>query len=89
MKSLRGTDGDQVKNAIGFRDNQTYKFLVLATVFDPNVWLATLINDLEWKVLHIGLHFYIGEFTTNETLGIENTGRIISASVERASAEEN
>ena len=46
---------------------------MLATVLDIDVWLTTLVNDLEGKVLHIGLNLGIGEFTTNETLGIEDT----------------
>jgi hypothetical protein len=56
------------------RNDQTYEFLILATILDPNVWLATLVDDLEGEVLDIGLHFSIGEFATNETFGIEDTG---------------
>jgi hypothetical protein len=39
------------------------------------VWFSTLVNDLEWEALDIGLYFGIGEFTTNETLGVEDTGQ--------------
>ena len=50
----------------------TYEFLILATVLNLNVRLATLVEDLEGEVLDIGLDFCIGEFATNETLGIEH-----------------
>ena len=55
-------------------DDQTYKFLVFATVLDPDVRLAGLVDDFEGEVLEIGLDFGIGEFTANETLCIEDTG---------------
>jgi len=35
-------------------------------------WLAGLLNDLEWEVLHISLHFSIVEFSANEALRIED-----------------
>ena len=60
------------------RCDQTYEFLVLAAILDPNVWFATLVNDCEWEVFDIGLHFSIGEFAANETLGIENAKDTIS-----------
>jgi len=55
------------------RNDQTYEFLILATILNPDVWLATLVEDLEGEVLDIGLHFRFGEFATNETLSIEHT----------------
>lgn len=56
------------------RNGQTYKFLVLATILNPNVRLAGLVKDREGEVLDIGLNFGLGEFTANETLSIEDTG---------------
>lgn len=64
------------------RYDQTYEFLVLATVLDPHVWLSGFVNDLEGEMLDIGLNFDIREFATNETLGIENTAETISMSIE-------
>jgi hypothetical protein len=40
---------------------------------NPNVRLAALVDDLEWEVLDIGLHFCIVELPTDETLGVEDT----------------
>lgn len=51
----------------------THKFLLLSTVLNLNVGFATLAEDLEGEMLHIGLNFGIVEFTTDETFGIENT----------------
>ena len=56
---------------------------------DPNVWLTTLVNDLEGKVFHIGLYFGIGEFTTDETLGIEDTWGESTRRSRPTAAEEN
>jgi hypothetical protein len=54
--------------------DQTHEFLVLATVLDLDVRFSTLVNDLEGEVFDIGLHLRIGEFATNETLSVEDTG---------------
>jgi hypothetical protein len=56
------------------RNDQTHEFLILATILDSDVWLASLVDDLEGEVLDIGLHFLIREFATDETLGVEDTG---------------
>jgi hypothetical protein len=50
----------------------THEFLLLSLEFDLDDWLATLVNDLEWPVLHVSLDLSVGEFSTNETLGIED-----------------
>jgi len=65
------------------RNNQTHKFLVLATVLNLDVWLAVLVDNLEWKMFHILLHFRIGEFTTDETLDIKDTGEVITIPIGR------
>ena len=44
-------------------------------VLNLDVWLPSLVDDLEGEVLDIGLHFKIGEFTADETLNLENTWR--------------
>ena len=56
-------------------NDQTYEFLVLATVLDLDVWLSSLVDDLEGEVLDIGLHFRIGESTADKTFNSEDTGR--------------
>ena len=42
------------------------------TELDLDDWLAALADDLERPVLHIGLNLSIIEFTTDETLSIED-----------------
>lgn len=51
----------------------TYEFLGLASVFNRNIGLSSLVQHLEGEMLDIGLHFNIVELATNETLGIEDT----------------
>jgi hypothetical protein len=51
---------------------RAYEFLVFATVLNSNVRLAALVQDLEWEVLDIGLHFCVFELPTDETLGVED-----------------
>lgn len=51
----------------------TYEFLLLATVFNLNIGLAIFAEDPEGEVLDIGLNFSVIEFTTDETLGVEDT----------------
>ena len=46
--------------------------LRLAAVLNLNGGLATLANDLEGEVLDVGLHLGVIEFTTDETLRIED-----------------
>lgn len=46
--------------------------LGLATVLDLDVGLATLVDDLEREVLHIGLHLSVRELAADETLGVED-----------------
>ena len=53
-------------------DEVTYKFFFLATIFNTDVWLATLAENLEWKMLDIGLYFVVIELASNETFCIEN-----------------
>jgi len=64
------------------RNEKTYEFLFLATIFDPDVWFASLVDDFEGEVLEVGLHFGIGKFATDETLGIEDTGGAISMPID-------
>jgi hypothetical protein len=50
---------------------------------DLDVRFSALVKDLEGEVFDIGLHFIVGEFTTNETLSVEDTAkRVISALIE-------
>ena len=46
--------------------------LLLALELDLDDGLATLVNDLEGEVLHIGLDLSVLELATNEALGVEN-----------------
>lgn len=46
--------------------------LGLALELDLDVGLATLLNDLEREVLHIGLDLGVLELAANETLGVED-----------------
>jgi len=49
----------------------------LALELDLDLRLAGLVDDLEREVLHVGLHFSICEFASDETLGIEDcVGRV-------------
>ena len=34
-------------------------------MFDTDVWLATLVKDLEWEVLEIGLNYCVIELASN------------------------
>ena len=43
----------------------TYEILVLTTVVYANVRFASLVEDLEGEVLHIGLNLGIIEFTSH------------------------
>ena len=47
--------------------------LRLAAVLNLNGGLATLADDLEGEVLDVGLHLGVIEFTTDETLRIEDS----------------
>jgi hypothetical protein len=46
--------------------------LVLALELDLDDRLATLVDDLEGEVLHVGLNLSIGELAANEALGVED-----------------
>ena len=46
--------------------------LVLALELDLDDRLATLVDDLEGEVLHVGLDLSIGELAANEALGVED-----------------
>ena len=50
----------------------TYELLGLSPVLDLNVGLSTLVDHLEWEVLHIRLDFSILELAANETLRVED-----------------
>ena len=47
--------------------------LRLAAVLNLNGGLATLADNLEGEVLDVGLHLGVIEFTTDETLRIEDS----------------
>ena len=51
----------------------TYKFFLLATILDLDIRLSVFAHNFEGEVLNIGLHFGVSEFSTDETLRIENT----------------
>ncbi len=46
---------------------------VLATVRDLNGGLVILLNNLEWPVLLVPNNLGVIVFTTNETLGVEDS----------------
>jgi hypothetical protein len=46
---------------------------LLASVLDLDSRLAILVDDFEGVMLHVRLHLSVNEFTTDETLGVENT----------------
>lgn len=47
--------------------------LLLALELDLDDGLATLVDDLEGEVLHVGLDLSVGELATDQTLGIEDS----------------
>lgn len=49
--------------------------LLLALELNLDDRLATLVDDLEGEVLHIGLDLRVGELATDQTLGIEDSVR--------------
>ena len=42
-------------------------------MFNTDVGLATLVKDLEWEILEIGLDHCVIEFASHETFHIKNT----------------
>jgi hypothetical protein len=63
--------------------------LLFALKLDLNDRLATLVNDLEGEVLHVGLHLSIGELATDEALGVEDSvGRVHGDLVLRSISDE-
>ena len=46
--------------------------LLLTLELDLDDGLASLVDDLEWEVLHVGLDLSIGELAANEALGVED-----------------
>lgn len=46
--------------------------LGLALEVDLNDRLAGLLDDLEWEVLHVGLHLGVTELAADQTLGVED-----------------
>jgi hypothetical protein len=51
----------------------THEFLIHASILDTHIGLPSLVEDLEWEVLDIGLHLCVIEFAANETFGVEDT----------------
>jgi hypothetical protein len=49
----------------------------LALEFDFNDWLAALVDNLEWEMLHVSLNLSVGELPANQSLGVEDgVGRV-------------
>ena len=63
---------------VGLGNGETHKFPILPVVLNLDVWSATLVDDLEGEMLDSRLNLGIGEFTTNETLNVEDSGKAIS-----------
>jgi len=59
-------------HAVVAKYKNTHELLRLATVFDFDDGLSGLRDDLERKVLYVGLDFNIVELATDEALGIED-----------------
>jgi hypothetical protein len=55
------------------RQIETYKFFFLATILYTDIRFTGLVEDLKREVLHVRLHFLIIEFTTDQSLGVEDT----------------
>ncbi|EDZ70768.1 hypothetical protein AWRI1631_120310 [Saccharomyces cerevisiae AWRI1631] len=49
------------------------KVLGFTLKFNLNLWLTVNIDQLEWEVLHITLHFWVVEVSTDQTLSVENS----------------
>ena len=47
--------------------------LFFALVLDLDDGLAALVENLEWPVLHVGLHLSIGESTADKTFGVKDS----------------
>lgn len=47
-------------------------------VLNLDIWLTVLVDDVKREVLDILLYFRIGEFTTDETLDVKDTGEAIT-----------
>lgn len=45
-------------------------------MFNTDVGLATLVKDLEWEILEIGLDHWVIELASNETFHVKNTERL-------------
>jgi len=63
---------------VGLRNGETNKFLIFATVLNLDEWSTTPVDDPEGGTLDSRLDLEIGEFVTNETLDVEDTGKAIS-----------
>lgn len=55
------------------RDLFWSELLGLTLELDLNEGLSSLVNNLEWEVLHIGLDFRVVELAANQSLGIEDS----------------
>jgi hypothetical protein len=52
------------------------KLLLLSLVLHSDVRLTTLVENGKWEVLDVRLDLSIVEFTTDETLGVENATKM-------------
>ncbi|KZV13465.1 hypothetical protein WN66_00079 [Saccharomyces cerevisiae] len=57
------------------------KVLGFTLKFNLNLWLTVNIDQLEWEVLHVSLHFWVVEVSTDQTLSVENGIRRIHSSL--------
>jgi len=60
-----------------------HKVFCFATVLNLNGRLATLVDDLEGKVLHVRLDLSVFELAADETLGVKDTTERKSLALER------
>lgn len=51
---------------------KTYELLLLTLVLDLDDGLATLVNDLERPVLHVGLDLGVGELSSDQSLSVKD-----------------
>nr|AAC04953.1 Yal004wp [Saccharomyces cerevisiae] len=57
------------------------KVLGFTLKFNLNLRLTVNIDQLEWEVLHVSLHFWVVEVSTDQTLSVENGIRRIHSSL--------
>lgn len=66
LSSLAHLDEDHGGDLLGC------EVLGLALELDLADWLASLVDDLEREVLHVGLDLGVGKLATDQTLGVED-----------------